>query len=218
MSDFDRPASTLYDEQAKPRSSGSRFGERLARTFGGFDRTREELPAWEEGDLEYGVGAETEAWEVPGAPFAIIAHGYDPVAVDRRIAELELELEQLRGRIPGTDAVTAEIERIGEQTSAILIAAHEQAQEIRRDAQQQADRCLADAAANAVTMTAEAKRRLSDLDTETDSVWQERGRLLEDARNLATALLSLVQNAAERFPAEGDKGGTTLPPPGGEQQ
>ena len=40
------------------------------------------------------------------------------------------------------------------------------------------------------------------LDSETDSVWRERERLLEDARNVGLALIALAEEAAERFPAE----------------
>jgi cell division septum initiation protein DivIVA len=208
MSDFDRQTSTLYEEPVRRRPGGSRFGElggRLARTFGGYDRTQEE-PQWDaEEDLEYSAGVETEAFSAQATPFPISRNGYDPAAVEQRVAELERELDRLRGSTTSKDAVAAEIERVGQQTSAILLIAHERAQEITRQAQEQADRCVADAAANAVQMTASAKRKLSDLDTETDSVWQERARLLEDARNVATALFTLVEEAEERFPGEAEK-------------
>jgi hypothetical protein len=93
------------------------------------------------------------------------------------------------------------LERIGEQTASILVVAHDQAHETTRQAQEQAERCVADAAANAMTITAQAKQRLRELDSETDSVWRERERLLEDVRVVSAALAALADQAAERFPA-----------------
>ena len=98
-------------------------------------------------------------------------------------------------------SITDELERIGEQTASILVVAHDKAHETTRLAQQQAERCVADAAANAVQITAEAKAKLRDLDAETDAVWRERERLLEDVRVVSTALANLADQASERFPA-----------------
>ena len=98
-------------------------------------------------------------------------------------------------------SITDELERIGEQTASILVVAHDQAHETTRLAEQQAERCVADAAANAVHITAEAKAKLRDLDAETDAVWRERERLLEDVRVVSTALANLADQASERFPA-----------------
>ena len=60
--------------------------------------------------------------------------------------------------------------------------AHDQAHETTRLAQEKADRCVAEAEAHAEALTEEAKRRLNEIDGETDAVWRERARLLEDAR------------------------------------
>ena len=60
--------------------------------------------------------------------------------------------------------------------------------------------CVADAASNAVMITAQAKSQLRELDNETDAVWRERSRLLEDARTVGAALIALAEEAAERFP------------------
>ena len=42
---------------------------------------------------------------------------------------------------------------------------------------------------------------MTDLDSETDRIWGERHRIVEDARELASQLLALADSAAERFPA-----------------
>ena len=114
---------------------------------------------------------------------------------------LERELDAAARQARPDASITEEIERIGEQTASILVVAHDQAHETTRPAQEQAERCVADAAANAVEITAEAKERLRELDEETDAVWRERERLLEDVRVVSAALANLANQASERFPA-----------------
>ena len=224
MSDFERSGTTV-DEPAKRRSPENWFadmGDRLARGFNSFDRPQAEEPEWEVYDERGGVDQPTAPvdalpWDSDRKRFPTVLHGYDRDAVDAHVAALEREVEELRDQRSPAPAVEAEIERVGEETSAILRVAHEQATEITRRAQSQADRCVADAAANAVAMTKEAKRNLRQLDSETDAVWAERGRLIEDVRNVATALFSLAEDAADRFPEDGERGSVTVavaaPPP-----
>jgi hypothetical protein len=216
-----------FDEPVKRRSPGTWFadiGDRLARGFNGLDRPRPEEPDWDPYEDDGGqptAPADPVDWDPPLPPvrrrFPTALHGYDRDVVDAHLAALERELDELRAQRVPAQTLEAEIERVGEETSAILRVAHEQAGEITRRAQAQADRCVADAAANAVAMTEEAKRKLRQLDTETDAVWAERGRLIEDVRNVATALFSLAEDAADRFPEEGGVRGATAtmpaPPP-----
>jgi vacuolar-type H+-ATPase subunit H len=217
MNDLDRPGAAL-DEPATRRSAGSRLaelGDRLSKTFGSTDRVKPEAPCWEaDGDLEY-AGDDTvdvaEPFEEPRFPIA--RQGYDRHAVDEHVADLERELAQLRAGERSDISVAAEIERIGEQTSAILLVAHDKAQETMHQAQEQADRCMADAASNAVAITEEASRRLRQLDSETDSVWRERARLIDDVRHVSSALAMLAQEAGDRFPAEPDRTETPSPAP-----
>jgi vacuolar-type H+-ATPase subunit H len=217
MNDLDGPGAAL-DEPATRRSAGSRLaelGDRLSKTFGSTDRVKPEAPGWEaDGDLEY-AGDDTvdvaEPFEEPRFPIA--RQGYDRHAVDEHVADLERELAQLRAGERSDISVAAEIERIGEQTSAILLVAHDKAQETMHQAQEQADRCMTDAASNAVAITEEASRRLRQLDSETDSVWRERARLIDDVRHVSSALAMLAQEAGDRFPAEPDRTETPSPAP-----
>jgi hypothetical protein len=215
MSNFER-SGMAYDEPAKRRSPGTFFadlGDRLARGFNTIDRPREDEGDWDsyeaydDPDQPTAV-ADALPWEPERRRFPTALHGYDRDAVDAQIAALEREVEDLRAQRLPAPAVEAEIERVGEETSAILKVAHEQAAEITRRARAEAERCVADAAANAVAMTEDAKRRLRQLDTETDAVWAERGRLIEDVRSVATALFSLAEDAADRFPEDGERGAT----------
>ena len=214
MSDFER-SGMAYDEPVKRRSPGNWFadlGDRLARGFNAYDRPPAEEPEWEPYEEPDQPTAAVDAvpWETPRKRFATVLHGYDRDAVDAQIAALEREIDDLRAQRLPAPAVEAEIERVGEETSAILRVAHEQAAEITRRARVEAERCVSDAAANAVAMTEDAKRRLRQLDTETDAVWAERGRLIEDVRSVATSLFSLAEDAADRFPEDGDRGGATV--------
>jgi cell division septum initiation protein DivIVA len=227
MSDFERSgdkAGVTYDEPARRRSAGTFFadiGDRLARGFNSFDRPQPDDPEWEPYD---DVDQPTAAVDTIPPPepqrkrFATAHHGYDRDAVDDYIDGLEHEIGQMAAQLSAqrsspSSAIDAEISRVGEETSAILRVAHEQASEITRRARVEADRCVADAAANAVAMTEDAKRKLRQLDSETDAVWAERVRLIEDVRNVATSLFSLAEDACDRFPEDSDKGGATVSAP-----
>ncbi|MEO6859578.1 MAG: hypothetical protein ABI323_13520 [Solirubrobacteraceae bacterium] len=234
------------EEQEQSRPVGARlsgFRERLAGALAGLDRGRIDQFSLDSGahlDEEHDVldevsGAEEDMGMRPQfdpeaqsdaepepdseldepAPFPVGRLGYNRAAVDARIAELEAELEELRA-IPPQPSITEEIERLGEQTASILVVAHDQAHETTRLAQEQADRCIADAATNAVAITEKAKRDLHEIDEETDTVWRERTRLLEDARNVGSALIALSEAASARFPAEGkppEQATSAFPPP-----
>ncbi|HEY5429990.1 MAG TPA: DivIVA domain-containing protein [Solirubrobacteraceae bacterium] len=147
------------------------------------------------------TAAEPAALADEPSPFPLAAFGYNRAAVDEHLLGLERELAELRERHQPVVSITEELERIGEQTASILVVAHDKARETTRLAQEQADHCVADAAANAVAITAQAKERLAELDGETDSVWRERDRLLQDVRVVSAQLASLADEASDRFPA-----------------
>lgn len=213
------PDELLHQERAEPLPRAS-FGElagRVGRWFQGIDTEPDGDPLNGE-TAEHDVLAEWSADEQPSAAagpdprFQLVRYGYSQADVDRRLDELERELadreravKELREQVKPPMSITEEIERIGEQTASILVVAHDQAHETTRRAQEQAERCIADAAANAVAITAEAKERLRELDDETDSVWRERERLLEDTRAVSARLGTLVDEALARFPADADK-------------
>jgi DivIVA domain-containing protein len=219
MSDFERSgerAGVTYDEPARRRSPGTFFadlGDRLARGFNSFDRPQPDEPEWEPYEELDQPTAAVETVPPPGPSrkrFPTTLHGYDREAVDDYIDGLEHEIGQMAATLSAqrspTTAIEAELARVGEETSAILRVAHEQAAEITRRARVEADRCVQDAAANAVAMTEDAKRKLRQLDSETDAVWAERVRLIEDVRNVATSLFSLAEDASDRFPEDSDRG------------
>jgi hypothetical protein len=224
MSDFERSgdrAGVTYDEPARRRKPGTFFadlGDRLARGFNSFDRPQPDDGDWEEyEEFDQPTEAVDSIQTSDGRRrFQTVLHGHDRDAVDDYIAGLEHEIGQMASKLsaqrsappPPTPSVEDEIARVGQETSAILRVAHEQAAEITRRARVEAERCVADAASNAVAMTDDAKRKLRQLDSETDAVWAERIRLIDDVRNVATSLFSLAEDATDRFPGDGDRGGS----------
>jgi hypothetical protein len=197
----------VRDEPERRPAAGSRLAElrdRVARTFASFDHGRVDQLALEPGDdttIDFPLPAPEP--ETPSR-FPVGPFGYNRTAVDEYVAALERELEQVRLQTPvaETMSITDEIERIGEQTSSILVVAHDQAHETTRLAQEKADRWITEAASQAEEFTQEAETRLRELDSETDTVWRERRKLLEDVRCTGAALIDLADEATERFPGE----------------
>ncbi len=205
MNNFHRPHGGVQEAEAPEEAVRSPFSE-LAGRFANWMTGADRLPAEETAPLEapetsHGAESPAPSDGDESARFPLAPFGYNRAAVDDHVAKLERELEHLRAKQAPMASITDELERIGEQTSSILVVAHDQAQETTRLAQEQAERCVADAAANAVQITAEAKAKLRDLDAETDAVWRERERLLEDVRVVSAALANLANQASERFPA-----------------
>jgi hypothetical protein len=206
---MDRPGIT--DEQPRRRSAAERFanlGDRIARSLPNSARPHEDdeptRPLLSRGDYE--PDDQLESWYDVVPRFPIARSGYDCAAVDEHIAmleqelgELDHELADLRARTPAKDEVAVEIQRIGEETSAILLAAHDRAKETTRQAQEQADRCIADAAANAVNITAEANRQRDEIEDDVRRLFSERARLLADMETLAGTLATVAREAKGRF-------------------
>jgi cell division septum initiation protein DivIVA len=139
--------------------------------------------------------------------FPVAPLGYNRQAVDEQFADLESELRELRQELAHASrgeapmSIQEELERIGEETASILVVAHDKAHETTRMAQEQAERCIADAAANAVSITEEATRKLQELEAETDGIRRHRERLITDVRNVSNSLQSLADDAERRFAA-----------------
>jgi hypothetical protein len=138
------------------------------------------------------------------ANFPIVLRGYDRLAVDayvKRTSQLMAELQSTRSP---EAAVRRALERVGEEVSGILQRAHDAAAQITAQSRSDAEDRLERARQEAAQITVDARRRLKELDAETDRIWAERHRIVEDAQDLARQLLSLAEAAAERFPAADD--------------
>jgi uncharacterized protein with HEPN domain len=122
------------------------------------------------------------------------------MAVDayvRQTAQLVAELQATRSP---EAAVRRALERVGEQISGILQRAHETAEQITAQSRREAEDRLEKARVEAAEVAAAAQRRVDDLDADTDRIWAERHRIVDDARDLAQQLVALAETAAQRFP------------------
>jgi hypothetical protein len=136
--------------------------------------------------------------------FPIVLRGYDRLAVDayvKRTSQLVAELQATRSP---EAAVRRALERLGEQISGILQRAHETAETITSQSRREAEDRLEVARGEARQITAGAEERVKDLDVETDRIWAERQRIVDDARELARQLLSVAEEAVLRFPPAED--------------
>ncbi len=199
MNGFGRHEDTIHRPQAN-RSTGSRLGklsDRLAEAFSTDAHARASQPL--DDDVEHTVALEgTFDQDLVLAPFPVVRQGYDCDAVDQHVGELEAalfeaqrELADLRAQGPRAE-IAAEIERLGEQTSAILITAHDSASETVSLAEAQAQTCIADAASYAAALREEAKVERRRAESETKALRRERARLIGDIEKTAAALSSLA--------------------------
>ena len=225
MSDFERSGDrtgVTYDEPARRRKPGTFFadlGDRLARGFNSFDRPQPDDGDWEEYEE---FDQPTEAVDSIQASdgrrrFQTVLHGYDCEAVD-----------ELRGRARAGDR-PARRAALGGQTVTLLsdrCRARARRRRNQRDPQGRPRAGRGDhsprpgllpTAASPTppptrsSMTEDANRRFASSITETDAVWAERVRLIDDVRNVATSLFSLAEDASDRFPEDGDhRGGATM--------
>jgi len=148
--------------------------------------------------------------QLPANPLAVVSvdfpvalRGYDRLSVDayvERTAQLVAELQATRS--PDA-AVRRALERVGEEISGILQRAHDTADEITARSRSEAEERLEAARGEAIEITADAERRVGDLDAETERIWAERHSIVTDARELARRLTELAESALERFPADG---------------
>ncbi len=151
------------------------------------------------------------------ADFPAALRGYDRLAVDayvQRVSQLVAELQATRSP---EAAVRRALERVGEQISGVLQRAHETAEQITVQSRREAEDRLEQARAEARQIAGLAEQRVKDLDADTDRIWIERHRIVDDARDLASQLLTLAATAGERFPeadaTEPETGGAEAPPP-----
>jgi hypothetical protein len=132
--------------------------------------------------------------------FPIALRGYDRLAVDAYVRKTSQLVAELQATHSPEAAVRRALERVGEEISGILQSAHETAANITAQSRSEAEDRLETARLEAITITAEARSSLSELDADTDRIWAERHKIVEDARELAHQLLALADAATARFP------------------
>jgi uncharacterized protein with HEPN domain len=145
------------------------------------------------------------------ADFPIAFRGYDRLAVDAYVKKTSQLVAELQSTRSPEAAVRRALERVGEQISGILQRAHETAEQITTQSRREAEDRLVVARREAAQIAAAGEQRVKDLDAETDRIWAERLRIVEDARELASQLLALGDEAAARFPPAEDTTGEGTP-------
>lgn len=134
------------------------------------------------------------------ADFPVVLRGYDRAAVDAHLRRTNQLIAELRVTQTTEGAVQRALERVGDEVAGILRRAHETADQITARSRSEAEDRLQAAISEAHEITVNARASLRELDVETDRVWAERDRIIQDARALAEEMLSLADAAAERFP------------------
>jgi hypothetical protein len=143
---------------------------------------------------------------VADADFPVVLRGYDRDSVDtyvRRTSQLVAELQATRSP---ESAVRRALERVGEEVSGILQRAHDTGSRITSQSRSEAEDRLESARREAAEIIRRAQDRVRELDAETDRIWAERQRIVEDTRELARELITLTDSAADRFPADASAG------------
>lgn len=149
------------------------------------------------------------------ADFPVALRGYDRLAVDAYVQQTSQLVAELQATRSPEAAVRKALERVGEQISGILQRAHTTAEEITAQSRAEAEDRLEHARIEAAEIVAGAHQRVKDLDADTDRIWIERHRIVDDARELAQQLAALADAAAARFPeAEPELEPEPVPEPG----
>ena len=154
-------------------------------------------------EIEPELGA-IDAYELRAdePPFPLVIRGYERRAVDEYLEATSTRLAELEALQSPSVAVQEALERVANDTGSILKEAHETAEGVLQRAQDEADRTLSEANEQADRTVASAEARARQLVIDTDALWQERMRLIEDAHAVAASLTALADEAAARFPGE----------------
>src|SRR4051794_32232481 len=153
-------------------------------------------------EVEPELGA-IDAYETRGdePPFPLVIRGYDRRSVDEYIEAVDARLSELEALELPSVAVQEALERVANDTGSILKEAHETADGVMSRAREEAERTVREAREEAERTIASAEARVRQIGIDTDALWQERLRLIEDAQATAVSLSTLAEEAAGRFPA-----------------
>jgi cell division septum initiation protein DivIVA len=139
---------------------------------------------------------------VADVEFPMALRGYDRLAVDAYVQKTSQLVAELQATRTPEAAVRRALERVGEEVSGILQRAHDTAERITAQSRSESEDRLEAARREAAQIVQRAEDRVRELDAETDRIWAERHRIVEDTRELAGQLLALTDSAADRFPPD----------------
>jgi len=142
--------------------------------------------------------------EVAGPVFPVVLRGYDRAAVDAyvmRVTELVAELQAVRSP---KAAVKKALDRVGRETASILQHAQEAADGTTAQSRARAEERVREAEREAERIIGDAHEQVKRLDADTEALWRERRRLIQDVLRVADELRASADEALVRFPAEDD--------------
>jgi cell division septum initiation protein DivIVA len=152
-------------------------------------------------DVEPELGA-IEAYQTNDEPpFPLVIRGYDRRAVDEYLELTAARLAEFEALQLPSVAVKEALERVADDTGGILKEAHETADGVMARAQDESERLVREAREEADRTIASAEARVRQIGIDTDALWQERLRLIEDAQATSVSLAALAEEAIARFPA-----------------
>jgi cell division septum initiation protein DivIVA len=134
--------------------------------------------------------------------FPLVIRGYDRRMVEEHVELLTGRLAELEALQSPSVAVQEALERVAADTGSILKEAHETADGVLTRARAEAERLMRESRDEAERTIATAEARVRQLAIDTDALWQERMRLIDDSRAVAASLSALADEAADRFPPE----------------
>ena len=212
-------------EQGTPEAGGARLardehaGARLARD----EETLESEPAPQPGPQV-----------TRDVTFPTAFRGYDRAAVDAYVIEVNALIAELEATRSPEAAIKRALERVGEETGAIVERARAAAEEITARSRAKADDRLDEAEREAQTIHAEAEARLQaaryeaqairadaearvrELESETEAALLERSRLVADLRVLSRDVAEVAERAERRYstaPEATGRSRTQIEPP-----
>lgn len=131
--------------------------------------------------------------------FPIVLRGYDRQSVDRYVEEMAQLLDSLEATQSRETVVQRALDEVGEQTSGILQRAHETAEEITARSRAKAEGRLQRAEREADLLRRDADEYAERIVADTRVLWEERQRLIEEMRQLADEVLGTADDAADRL-------------------
>ena len=135
--------------------------------------------------------------------FPLAVRGYDRQAVDDFVEQVADLVAELEGRQTRETVVQRALDQVGEETAGILQRAHQAADELAARSRSQAEGRLQRADREAELLRRQADEYAEKVIVDTQLLWDERQRLLDDLRQLADEVLATADDAAERVTLPG---------------
>jgi DivIVA domain-containing protein len=130
--------------------------------------------------------------------FPLAVRGYERQAVDDFVEQVADLVAELEGRQTRETVVQRALDQVGEETAGILQRAHQAADELAARSRSQAEGRIQRADREAELLRRQADEYAEKVVVDTQLLWDERQRLLDDLRQLADEVLATADDAAER--------------------